>query len=258
MEARDEPARSGFLLPPSLSRSPCPRVSVLSLVGCPLPLDRAFYERPTLAVARSLVGCILRCETTEGVTSGRIVETEAYLWNDPACHAYRGKTPRNRAMFGPPGHAYVYIAYGLHYCFNVVTAPESVAEAVLIRAVEPREGLALMLRRRGVLIPPNALTDRQRRRVASGPGNLTRAFGLTHAHDGLDLTAGPVTVHPRPATDPEPALIATTRIGLTQGAEQPWRFLLAGSGAVSRAAKTDVSTRRHGDTEWDSGGAEIL
>lgn len=200
------------------------------------PEERAFYELPTLAVARSLVGCILHHETADGVTSGRIVETEAYLRDDPACHAYRGETPRNRTMFGPPGHAYVYLAYGLHLCFNAVTAPEGVAEAVLIRAVEPREGLELMLRRRGVTAPPDALTERQRLRVASGPGNLTRAFALTRAHDGLDLTHGPLTIRPRPAEDPEPAITATTRIGLTQAADRPWRFLLAGSRAVSRRA----------------------
>jgi DNA-3-methyladenine glycosylase len=203
------------------------------------PDDPAFYELPTLAVARSLVGCILRWETTDGVTSGRIVETEAYLYDDPACHAYRGQTPRNRTMFGPPGHAYIYMAYGLHYCFNAVTAPQGVAEAVLIRAVEPREGLELMLRRRGVTAPLDALTERQRLRVASGPGNLTRAFGLTRTQDGLALTNGPLTIQRRPAEDPEPAILATTRIGLTQGVESPWRFLLDGSRAVSRPVGRD-------------------
>jgi DNA-3-methyladenine glycosylase len=202
-----------------------------------IPLGRDFYRLPTLVVARSLIGCILRCETAEGVTRGRIVETEAYLCDDPACHAYRGETARNRTMFGPPGHAYVYMAYGLHFCFNAVTAPEGIAEAVLVRAVEPLEGLELMLRRRGITTPPDELPERQRLRVASGPGNLTQAFGLTRAQDGLDLTAGPLTVLPCPADDPEPAVVATTRVGLTQGADSPWRFLLAGSRAVSKPAR---------------------
>jgi DNA-3-methyladenine glycosylase len=228
------------------------------------PDTREFYRLPTLEVARLLVGCILRYETVEGEVSGRIVETEAYLHDDPACHAYRGETPRNRTMFGPPGHAYIYLAYGLHWCFNAVTAPEGVGEAVLIRAVEPRAGLALMLRRRemvngeGSMVdgPAKAdlassdpstinhqpstipsLTERQRRRLASGPGNLTQAFGLNRAQDGLDLTGGPLTILPRPAEEPEPTIIATTRIGLTRAADRPWRFVLAGSGSVSRPAE---------------------
>ena len=200
------------------------------------PEDRAFYLLPTLTVAERLIGCVLRHETEEGVASGRIVETEAYRQGDPASHAYRGETARNRSMFGPPGHAYVYLAYGLHHCFNVVTAPEGAAEAVLIRALEPLEGLELMLRRRGITAPPDAVPERLRRRVASGPGNLTAALGLSKRQDGQDLASGPLTIRSRPAGEPEPLILTTPRIGISQGAGYPWRFLLSGSRSVSQPA----------------------
>jgi DNA-3-methyladenine glycosylase len=211
----------------------------------PPPEDRAFYLLPTLDVARRLIGCVLRHETDEGVTSGRIVETEAYLQGDPASHAYRGETPRNRSMFGPPGHAYIYLSYGVHYCFNVVTAPEGIAEAVLIRAIEPLEGLELMLRRRGIDARSEAVPERQRLHVASGPGNLTVALGLSRALDGQDLTAGPLTIHSRPTDEPEPLIVATPRIGISQGAEHLWRFLLTESRSVSgpRFRRSDVQLR---------------
>jgi DNA-3-methyladenine glycosylase len=217
-----------------------------------LPDNRRFYLQPTLAVARALVGCLLCYESAEGTATGRIVETEAYLCDDPACHAYRGRTPRNETMFGPPGHAYIYLSYGMHFCLNAVTAPEGVGEAVLIRALEPLEGVDGMLRRRGVTAPSEAAPERQRRRVASGPGNLTRALGLTRAQNGLDLTRGPLTIRPRPPEASAPAIVTTTRIGLTQAADRPWRFLLAGSRSVSRPAfrrsgvrdRTAPTTRR--------------
>jgi DNA-3-methyladenine glycosylase len=197
------------------------------------PENPGFYVLPTLTVARALIGCILRHETAEGLASGRIVETEAYCRDDPASHAYRGETPRNRTMFGPPARAYIYLSYGVHHCFNVVTAPEGVAEAVLIRALEPLEGLDLMLRRRGLTPLPDEAEERRRRRVARGPGNLSAALGLSRAQDGWDLTSGPLAILPRPADDPEPVILTTPRIGISQGVDLPWRFLMAGSRSVS-------------------------
>jgi DNA-3-methyladenine glycosylase len=218
-------------------------------------VEREIYRRPTLVVARSLIGCLLRLQTLEGVTSGRIVETEAYCRDDPASHAFRGQTPRNRAMFGPPGHAYIYLAYGLHHCFNVVTAPEGVAEAVLIRAIEPLEGIELMLQRRGTAAEgqglgcrvsglgsreeapnprPETRQPRPRHKIASGPGNLTRALGLTRALDGHDLSLAPLTLHARPPGEPEPEIVTTPRIGISRATELPWRFVQAGSRSVSR------------------------
>jgi DNA-3-methyladenine glycosylase len=225
-------------------------------------LDQILYLLPTLTVARQLIGCILRHETADGVASGRIVETEAYLHDDPACHAYRGETPRNRSMFGPPGRSYVYLAYGLHCCFNAVTAPEGVAEAVLIRALEPLEGIELMRQRRSGAFTGIDRRDRRGReqpytghpvdlvyscknvrkpldsKLACGPGNVTKALGISKAQDGIDLTSGPLTILSRPAGEREPEVIATSRIGITRGVEYPWRFLLKGSRAVSRGVRT--------------------
>src|SRR6478752_6935252 len=130
-----------------------------------------FYARNPVAVAQDLVGATL---LVDGV-GGPIVETEAYAHDDPASHSFRGRTPRNAAMFGPPGRAYVYLVYGMHWCFNVVSAPEGAGQAVLVRALEPLEGLELMRRRR-------SRTDE--RELCRGPGRLTQALGITRAHDG--------------------------------------------------------------------------
>ncbi|MBS4030095.1 MAG: DNA-3-methyladenine glycosylase [Clostridiales bacterium] len=190
-------------------------------------LSTKFYRRPTPEIARTLLGKVLVHHTVEGITAGRIVETEAYLFrDDPACHAARGRTRRNDAMFGPPGTAYVYLIYGMYYCFNVVTATEGEGEAVLIRALEPLQGLALMAARRGC--------DNERL-LASGPGRLCQAMALHSGHNGVDLATEPLYL----AEDSYLAgeIITATRIGISVGAELPLRFYLAGNRFVSRKGK---------------------
>ncbi len=178
-----------------------------------------------MTVARELLGKIL----VHGRCAGRIVETEAYLRQylgerDRAAHSDRGLTDRTRVIFGPPGHAYVYFIYGMHECLNIVTEPEGVAGCVLIRALEPLAGIAAMQRRR-----PGA---RQVQLLCSGPGNLTRAMGITRAQYGADLTRGRLTVHDGPPMTEVPA--ATARVGIQHGADWPLRFYLSGNRSVSR------------------------
>ena len=142
-------------------------------------VEQSFYGRHTVSVARDLLGYKLVHRSPEGMTAGLIVETEAYLQGDPACHANRGMTPRNRPMFGPPGHAYVYFIYGLYFCFNVVSGPVGVGEAVLIRALEPQDGIELMQQRRG----RTKISE-----LCSGPAKLVQAMGIGRQHNNLDLT----------------------------------------------------------------------
>ena len=189
------------------------------------PLPRAFYARPTLDVARDLIGKTLLRRTADGLAGGVIVETEAYVAAiDPASHAYRGKTPRNASMFAAPGTAYVYRSYGIHSCLNVVTETEGVAAAVLLRAIRPTIGLDLMRRRRGV-----AIRDRD---LARGPGRLCQALALTIADDGDDLLGADLWIAETPNLEPL-TIGATPRIGITQAADWPWRFVVAGERHVS-------------------------
>lgn len=191
------------------------------------PLPTEFYLQDTREVAQKLLGQLLvRTLPTGEVLSGVIVETEAYLTDDPACHAYRGQTPRNAAMFGPPGHAYVYFTYGLHMMLNLVCAPEGTAEAVLIRALEPVSGIDAMRRNRG------NLPDRQ---LTNGPGKLAQALALTRlSHNGLDITHPGSELYVLPQEGLAFETVATTRIGISQGVDLPWRYYIRGNASVSR------------------------
>jgi DNA-3-methyladenine glycosylase len=189
------------------------------------PLPHAFYERASVEVARDLLGKTLWRRTEAGLTAGIIVETEAYDGaNDPASHAWRGRTQRNAVMFGPPGRAYVYFTYGMHYCLNAVTGPVGQASAVLLRAIQPVVGSELMRERRATTIP-----DRD---LARGPGRLCQALGITTADDGTDLTGDALWISE--TVDAPDLLIATTpRIGITRAAELPWRFVVCDNQYIS-------------------------
>ncbi len=183
-----------------------------------MTLAHAFYDRPVVDVARAMLGCVVR----HGETAGVIVETEAYHMSEPACHAYVGVTARTSTLFGPPGRAYVYRSYGIHALLNAVCEPEDVGAAVLIRALEPLEGIPQMRARRGV-------DD-----LCSGPGKLTQALGIGLELNGTDLAAGPVAVEAPPPGWTSLGVVAGPRIGITKAAELPWRFSVAGNRYVSR------------------------
>jgi len=190
------------------------------------PLPRAFYARGPRVLARALLGRVLvHDDPRAGRLAGLIVETEAYAGaDDPASHAYRGETPRNRVMFGPPGVAYVYFTYGMHHCFNVVCGAVGQPSAVLVRALEPLLGLAAMQRRRAGV---------EGGRVARGPGSLARAMGLDLRLDGADLTRGPLWIADLPPRRLGRRIGRGPRVGITRAATFPWRYWLIGSAAVS-------------------------
>ena len=184
-------------------------------------LARDFYARSVHDVARDLIGCVVR----HGETAGRIVETESYHMDEPASHAYVGITERTRTLFGPPGHAYVYFSYGIHSLLNAVCEAEGIGAAVLIRALEPVDGLDEMRRRRGL----QRATD-----LCSGPGKLTQALDVGLSLNGSSLADGPIVVLAREPGEREPRVVVGERIGITKAADLPWRFCDADSPHVSR------------------------
>jgi DNA-3-methyladenine glycosylase len=209
-----------------------------------LPAD--FYARPVLQVARELIGAVVRYDGAAGV----IVETEAYHESEPACHAFVGLTSRTATLFGPPGRAYVYRSYGVHALLNAVCESEGAGAAVLIRALEPVAGLGAMRARRGLghagasagaRLPAGSgerprASSRVRREedLCSGPGKLTQALGVELSQNGCSLSRGPVLISAPTACWRDPAVVVSTRVGITRAAELPWRFCVAGNPHVSR------------------------
>jgi DNA-3-methyladenine glycosylase len=193
----------------------------------PFILPRSFYDRPTLTVAKDLLGKVLVHRTPQGVAAGMIVETEAYIGeDDPACHAAPGPTRRNQPLYGPPGIAYVYLNYGIHYLVNAVTEAEGSPAAVLIRALAPVEGIELMSVRRAPDGRPIAPAD-----LCRGPGNLTRALGITLADNGLDLTASQLCIEDRGFR--RGRVSWGPRIGIRVAVDRPWRCWISINPAVS-------------------------
>jgi DNA-3-methyladenine glycosylase len=186
-------------------------------------LQRQFFARSVHDVAPELIGATLLV----GGVGGVIVEVEAYHHTDPAAHSFRGPTPRNAVMFGPPGFAYVYRSYGIHWCVNFVCEPQGSASAVLIRALQPTHGLAAMTRRR---------RRDDERSLCSGPGKLTEALAITGKHDGLPLDAPPIAIHARSG---KLDIVAGPRIGITKAVELPWRYGLKGSKYLSKPFPAD-------------------
>jgi len=199
----------------------------------PPTLPQSFYRRSALIVARECIGKFLVSRVGGTTTVGRIVETEAYRGpDDAAAHSYRGRrTPRTEVMFGPAGYAYVFVLYGMHHAFNVVTARRGKPEAVLIRAIQPIEGVPVMARRRRLPVGHRSLAD--------GPGKLCQALGITKEHYGADLTQGIITI-----TDgPRAPVVASSRVGIDYAGEwanKPWRFAERGSVFVSKVRSTSV------------------
>jgi DNA-3-methyladenine glycosylase len=200
------------------------RISSNRTVLCPAcpklgrQLKRSFFARSVHEVAPDLIGATLLVNGVGGI----VVEVEAYHHTDPAAHSFRGPTPRNRVMFGPPGFIYVYRSYGIHWCVNFVCEEEGSASAVLIRALQPTHGIPAMQRRRGLV---------DERSLCSGPGKLTEALAITDKHNELALDAPPIALHARTN---KPEVVAGVRIGITKAAELPWRYGLRGSKFLSK------------------------
>lgn len=193
-------------------------------------LKRDFYDRETETVARELLGKVLECRTPEGLTSGTIVETEAYVGeHDPACHAAAGRTRRTRPLYGRPGLSYVYFIYGMHWCFNAVTRAKGLPSAVLVRAVEPLAGIELMRERRG----PGARGVA----VANGPGKLCEALGIDGSMNALSLQRGSLVIREGRDIDTE-QIVAGPRIGISKAVDWPLRFFIDGNAWVSRSGTT--------------------
>ncbi len=196
-------------------------------------LGKRFFERSVQRVARDLIGCTV----VHGRTAGVIVETESYHAEDPACHAFNGRTRRNEVLFGPPGHAYVYFSYGIHSLLNFVAEPEGDAAAVLIRALDPTRGLELMRKRRGL---------ERAEDLCSGPGKLTQALGIGLELNGGPLDSGPIRVLPREGRWRRPRIVTAPRIGISKAQELPWRFCAAGNRCVSRPRPVQTALARQG------------
>jgi DNA-3-methyladenine glycosylase len=189
-------------------------------------LPRAFYERETEIVAREMLGAVLECETADGIASGIIVETEAYLGeHDLACHAVAGRTARTEPLYGPPGTSYVYFIYGMYWCFNAVTRAEGLPSAVLVRALEPLDGVALMHKRRPRV--KNAVD------LTNGPGKLCTALGIVGSMSGKGLQRKPLVIRAGESV-PDRDVDVTTRIGITRSADWPLRWIVKGNKYVSK------------------------
>lgn len=203
-----------------------PRANARGFLHMGKILPRSFYNRDTEIVAREMLGAVLECRTEKGTASGIIVETEAYIGEeDPACHAAVGKTRRTEPLYGKPGMSYVYFIYGVHWCFNAVTRAEGMPSAVLVRALEPLEGIELMRERRGPRINDVNLTN--------GPGKLCAALGIDGSMNGLSLLKGSLLVRAGSAISDD-QIVTGPRIGITKAADWPLRFYLRGNSHVSR------------------------
>ena len=200
------------------------------------PLPRSFYERYTIDVAKDLLGKLLvRKFPDNSFVAGVIVEDEAYRGeDDPASHAYRGLTPRNRVMFGKPGVAYVYFTYGMYHCLNIVTEPEGVPAAVLIRAVEPVYGIEKMMKFRG---------KKDARNLTNGPGKLTMAFNITKELNGIDMTKDDILFVSNYDKYPKFEIGVSSRIGIKVGLDKPWRFYIKDNPYVSKLRGRPMGTR---------------